>query len=102
MCGADAARLARAFHPHAAITGHMQGAPVRLTVTEFAAVCAANGPEAGPPVWRIAGHLAAGDIAAVAVEDVYQGLRFTDLLTLMRTPEGWRITHKAFTVHGPA
>ena len=39
-----------------------------------------------------------GAIATIKVEDLYQGLRFTDYLTLLKTDDNWVIVNKVFHI----
>jgi hypothetical protein len=97
----DLARLRQAFHPHAYLFGYRQEQCLHLSVDEwFKMVEARPMPtDSGEPYdMRIISTDVTGAVATVKVADLYQGLRFTDYLTLLKTGDTWVIVNKAFHI----
>lgn len=102
MILADAETTRRAFHPQAAIVGHEAHGLEWLSVEDFAALCAKAGPQPGgreAARARVQVVQQVGDIACVTLEDDYDGSRYTDFLTMIRTGGQWRIVNKTFVRH---
>jgi len=103
----DIDRLERVFHPEARLFGQVAGAPYLKTRAEYLDIVRARVPPAA------AGHAPGGELlsldvrGAVAVAVVLtpvSGVVYVDFLSLVRTPDGWRVASKLFTdeVAGPA
>lgn len=101
MILAEAEVTRRAFHPQAAIVGHEAHGLDWLGVEDFIAGCTAAGPQPGgrEGYARIVQVQTVGDIACVTLEDDYDGSRYTDYLTLLRSGDAWRIVSKTFYRH---
>jgi hypothetical protein len=95
----DTNRLRKAFHPKAFLFGHLQGAFVLLSLEQWMKIVE-NRPapaEIGEPFdMRIVSTDITGQVAFVKVVDLYQGLRFTDYLSLAKTDDQWMIVNKTF------
>jgi len=99
MYEADIERLKRAFAAEALIIGYYQGIKSFLSLTEFADFVQ------GSPVPKENGEAydmkiisidITDNVALVKVEDLYQKLRFTDYLSLLKTEKKWVIVNKTF------
>jgi hypothetical protein len=99
MMAGDEAKLARAFHPRAAIVGNYEGELEWLTLEEFAAECKDGARDAGAHGWRIAGISFDGDTALVRLGARYAGEWYSDDLSMLRIDGAWRIVHKTWYVH---
>lgn len=97
MTQADAEKLRRAMYPRACSIGNFEGALEWDDREAFIAgvEAAVETPEADPQ-WRILSISVEGDVACVQVEDVYLGIEFLDLLTLLRRDGEWKIAAKVF------
>lgn len=95
----DAAKLARAFHPRAAIVGNEHGELHWATVDEYVAECRGLVAEAGPHEWRIDGLSFEGDTALVRFGSQYAGVWYSDDLSMLRIDGAWRIVHKTYYPH---
>ena len=99
MMEADAAKLARAFHPRASIVGNEGGELTWATLDEFTAECEGAVSQAGRYEWRIEGLSFQGDTALVRLGGQFAGVWYSDDLSLVRTDDAWRIVHKTFYPH---
>jgi protease I len=91
--------LRRAFHAKAHLFGYFQGEFVHVSAEDwFKMVESGPAPaESGEEYdMRIVSTDVTGAVATVKVADLYQGLRFTDYLTLTKVDGHWRIVNKAF------
>ena len=95
----DLIRLRKAFHPPACLFGYRRQqclhVPVEdwLRIVESRPVPASNGE---PHDMRIMSTDISGCVATAKVAYLYQGLRFVDHLTLLRTTDAeWVIVNKA-------
>jgi protease I len=104
MYQGDTAELRKAFHPSAQVIGHFQGRFVLNSLEQFLGVVASAPVPArkgetydmGVVSVDVTGETA----AAVKVTDLYQGLRFTDYLSLLKVDGAWVIVNKTF-YHAP-
>ncbi len=95
----DLERLRKAFHSNAYLFGYLRGQPIHVSAEDwFKAVEARPVPaESGEEYdMRIVSTDITGAVAVVKVADLYQGLRFTDYLTLLKNDGNWQIINKAF------
>lgn len=99
MYDGDTDRLRGAFADEAQVIGYFQGAKSFLTVNQFIKFAE------GSPVpketgegydMKIVSIDMTGNIAVVKVEDLYQGLQFTDYLSLMKIDDNWLIVNKTY------
>jgi len=99
MYRGDIGLLRKAFHPKAHLFGYLRGAFVHISVEEwFGMVESRPVPAESGEAYdmRIVSTDVTGAVATVKVADLYQGLRFTDYLTLLKTDDNWAIVNKAF------
>lgn len=97
----DLARLRKAFHPQAYLFGYRHEECLHVPVDEwFKMVESRPVPaDSGEPYdMRIISTDVTGAVATVKVADLYQSLRFTDYLTLLKMDENWVIINKAFHI----
>jgi hypothetical protein len=101
MTFAHEGALRKAFHPKASIIGNYEGAVEWLSLDEFIAAVAAEGPApAGTqPAIEIDALDLTGDAATVKVLDSFAGMRFTDYLSLLRVDGRWVIVSKLYHLH---
>jgi hypothetical protein len=99
MMAGDEAKLTRAFHPRACIVGNEEGALYWATLDEFVADCQAGVAHAGPSEWRIDGLSFEGDTALVRLGARYDGVWYSDDLSMLRIDGAWRIVHKTYYAH---
>ena len=100
---ADSARIQRAFHPDAKITGMFDGHYTEMTLEQFIARvidAKANRPESAAQydksITAIDYH---HDIAMVKARVLVDDTYFTDYITLLKINEQWVIGHKSFSNH---
>lgn len=98
---ADEAKLRRAMHPRWHCVGHFSGGLEWSSLEEYIAFCRKARPAAPDPdyFWEIAALEVVGDTAQARVLDDYLGIRFTDLLTLLKHEGRWQIVGKVFYAH---
>jgi hypothetical protein len=95
----DLEKLRQAFHPQAYLFGYLRGKFTHILaqdwfkMVESRPVPAENGEEYD---MRIVSIDLTGAVSTVKVADLYQGLRFTDYLTLLNVEDQWLIINKAF------
>jgi hypothetical protein len=95
----DISRLRQAFHPQAFLFGHLQGSFVRISLDQWLRIVEAESvpAENGEPFdMRILTTDTTGRAGFVKVVDLYQGLRFTDYLSLVKVDDQWMIVNKTF------
>jgi len=104
MYQGDTDRLKKAFHPGAQVIGHFQGHFALNTLEQFLGfVASAPVPAQTGEAYdmRIVSLDMTGEtVAVVKVADLYQGLRFTDYLSLLKVDGAWVIVNKTF-YHAP-
>ncbi len=96
----DATLLKQAFSPDATICGYGgDGGLKTLSLKQFLELIGGwpvpkeNGEDFDMTVDSID---ITGTVASAKVRDLYQGRDFTDYLSLVKTPKGWRIFGKVF------
>lgn len=101
MTFAHEGALRKAFHPRACIVGNFDGAVEWLSLDEFIAAVAGEGPApAGTqPLIQIEALDVTGDVATVKVVDEFAGMRFSDHLSLLKTDGRWMIVNKLYYLH---
>ncbi|CAG9200250.1 hypothetical protein PSP6_200086 [Paraburkholderia tropica] len=95
----DPRRLRAAFDPHAQLWGYYHGDFYRQSLDEWIVEIEGMGKpsENGEPFdMRIVAVDVTGRSAAVKTATLYQGLRFTDYLTLVEFDDGWKIVNKTY------
>lgn len=106
MHESSAEKAAAAFHPHARITGFLDGDLAAMSVEQFGAMCADHQPSPAaqgvPERLDVVDLHIDGDTAVARVRDDYLGLTFLDTLTFLKLDDAWRIHDKLFHVEGPA
>lgn len=101
MVFADEALLRQAFHPSCYIIGHFQGTLEWLSLNDFVSAILVEGPATGDvkPFWQVESMDVTGDAAVVKIIDDYNGMRFTDYLSLLKIDDHWIITNKLYYYH---
>jgi hypothetical protein len=98
----DGDYMLRAFHPDAQIVSLSDGEVSARTAEEFAALFTRDpAPDESDRHRRIVSLDVTGDVAVAKLELDYPGAFLTDYMTLVRTADGWKILHKAFTRSAP-
>ena len=95
----DTTRLRRAFHPDAYLFGYYQGSFSRFSLEDWMTEVESTPKpaESGEAFdMRIVSTDVTGRVAMVKVAVLYEGLRFTDYLTLMKFDDDWKIINKAY------
>ena len=105
----DMDAMARGFHPEFAILSADGAALARFTRADWLASIARrkSAPDFDPATVRRTGRIMqvdiTGEVAAVKVEIDKEGaLLYTDYLTLLHGPNGWRIVSKVYHEHAAA
>ena len=99
MYEADIERLKSAFAAEAQIIGYYKGNKSFLSLSDFAAFVQASPvpKESGEPYdMKIISIDITDTVALAKVEDLYQNLKFTDYLSLLKTEDRWVIVNKTF------
>lgn len=96
----DRAKLRGNWFDHARIIGQLDGAQANRDPDAFAARVADAG--GAPNVQALIVSIARSGAAASARIELndWNGIRYTDFLTLLKGPEGWLISGKVFDAHG--
>ena len=97
MCRADAKLLEHSMHPSAACIGHFDGGLEWSDRQGFIndVLGAVEVPDTDP--WfQIDDITITGDTAAVRVQDIWLGMHFDDMLTLLNHDDRWVIVNKVF------
>jgi hypothetical protein len=95
------AELRAAFHPDAAIIGNYQNALEWLSLESFIEAILAETPATAgsTPVCDVQSATVTGDTACVTVVDEFAGLRFTDILSMVKVAGSWKIVNKVYYLH---
>ncbi len=104
MYQSDRARIERAFHPDAVISGNFDGAYRRRTrdgFAEFVATVPAPAKNGVPYDMVIVAIDVSGDAAVVKVRDLYLNRYFVDYLTLLKSNGTWVIINKTYHHEAP-
>ncbi|CAB3743594.1 nuclear transport factor 2 family protein [Paraburkholderia rhynchosiae] len=95
----DTKLLRMAFHPHAYLFGYYQGPFSRFSLEEWMEEVESTPKpaESGEAFdMRIVSTDVTGRVAMTKVVVLYEGLRFTDYLTLIKFEDDWKIINKAY------
>jgi hypothetical protein len=102
----DGKTMSQAFLPDATTSGYYSNALQTGSVQKLFAGADQNGPAPGVRV-RFASVEILGTVASIRLEvdkctgklAPPDGIRMSDLFTLVKSEAGWKIAHKAFHVH---
>ncbi len=98
MTSGDRSGLERVFFANACEVGHYQGELLWNSRDAFIRMCEEAGSSSSTATWTIRNLSIQGDIAVVHVEDDWAGMRFDDILTLLRDRGVWRIVSKVYRI----
>ncbi|MCY1126569.1 nuclear transport factor 2 family protein [Frigidibacter sp. RF13] len=98
MTAGDRPALERIFFEKASEVGHFDGELLWNSRDAFIRMCEEAASGAANVSWSIRSLAVHGDIAVAHVEDDWAGMRFDDLLTLVRHEGAWRIVSKVYRV----
>lgn len=96
MTHGDREALEHAFFEKASEVGHFEGELLWNSRSDFIRMCEDEGDPSIDPVWDIRNMSIHGDIAVVHVEDEWAGMRFDDILTMLKHEGVWRIVSKVY------
>ena len=101
MAFGDEDQLRTAFHPDAAIIGNYQNALEWLSLDGFIEAILADPPATAgsTPLCDVQSATVIGDTACVTVVDEFAGLRFTDILSMVKLGDAWKIVNKVYYIH---
>ena len=95
----DTRGIREAFHPTATLIGWDEGSMRHATLEQwFAFVESIPSPEsAGQAHDAVVEWIeVCGTVAIARVRESYRAFRYVDYLSLIKTPDGWRIAHKSY------
>ena len=102
MNKSDPEMVRAAFHENAKITGYLHGELLQLSTEDFADFVSSQQPspiENGTNVeFEVLNIEIENTIAHVKIRDVYLGITFLDILSLLKDGEEWKIYNKLFNV----
>jgi hypothetical protein len=102
MNKSDPEMVRAAFHENAKITGYLHGELLQLSTEDFAGFVSSQQPspnENGTNVeFEVLNIEIENTIAHVKIRDVYLGITFLDILSLLKDGEEWKIYNKLFNV----
>ena len=102
MNKSDSEMVRAAFHENAKITGYLHGELLQLSTEDFAGFVSSQQPspnENGTNVeFEVLNIEIENSIAHVKIRDVYLGITFLDILSLLKDGEEWKIYNKLFNV----
>ena len=97
MCQNDAGKLRRAMHEKACSIGHFEDGLEWESREGFIASVNASVKTPDPSPWYVINSISVvGDTATVQVEDIWLGMHFDDVLTLLLHEGRWVIVSKVF------
>jgi hypothetical protein len=98
MTAGDSTELERIFFENSCEVGHYEGELLWNSRDEFIRMCEDEADSSATPWWEIRNISIHGDIAVVHVEDVWAGMHFDTILTLLLHENAWRVTAKAYRI----
>lgn len=98
MTSGDRAGLERLFFENSCEVGHFEGELLWNSRDDFIRMCEEEADTSATAWWEICNISIAGDIAVAHVEDVWSGMRFDTILSMVRHEGIWRVMSKAFRV----
>lgn len=97
MCLNDPEKLRAAMHEKMSCIGHFDGGLEWDDREAFIAAVDHSVKTPDPSPWHVINAISiAGDVATVAVEDIWLGMHFDDRLTLLKHEGRWVIVSKVF------
>ena len=99
MYHSDIEKLKKAFHPNAFLHGYGGGELLHLPLDgwlEHVKTVPAPAENGEAYDMKIVSIDVASTIAVAKVADLYQGLRYTDYLSLVKVEDNWQIVDKIF------
>lgn len=98
MTAGDRPALEQVFFDRACEVGHFEGKLLWNTRDDFIRMSEAEADSSAKAWWAIRNISIHGDIAVVHVEDDWAGMRFDDILTMLKHEGVWRVMAKAYRV----
>lgn len=98
MTAGDRAELERIFFENSCEIGHFEGELLWNSRDEFIRMCEDEADSSATAWWEIRNISIHGDIAVVHVEDIWAGMRFDTILTLLLHENAWRVTSKSYRI----
>ena len=100
MTSGDRAGLERIFFENSCEVGHYQGELLWNSRDAFIQMCEAEADSEAEAWWEIRNISIHGDIAVAHVEDIWAGMRFDTILTMVKHEGAWRVVAKAYRIQG--
>jgi hypothetical protein len=98
MTAGSRAELERVFFEDASEVGHYEGNLLWNSRDAFIRMCEDEASNSSKASWEIRNLSVHGDIAVVHVEDDWAGMRFDDILTMLKHEGAWRIVSKVYRI----
>lgn len=98
MTAGNRAELERVFFEDASEVGHYEGNLLWNSRDAFIRMCEDEANNSSKASWEIRNLSVHGDIAVVHVEDDWAGMRFDDILTMLKHEGVWRIVSKVYRI----
>lgn len=98
MTRGDRSELERIFFEAASEVGHYDGKLLWNSREDFIRMCKDEAQVAAEPDLTIRNLAIHGDIAVVHVQNDWAGMRFDDILTLLKHEGVWRIVSKVYRI----
>lgn len=98
MTSGDRAELERIFFEKSCEVGHYEGELLWNSRDDFIRMCENEADSGATAWWEIRDISIHGDIAVAHVEDIWAGMRFDTILTLLKHHAAWRVIAKAYRV----
>lgn len=98
MTAGNRAELERVFFEDASEVGHYEGNLLWNSRDAFIRMCEDEAGNSSKASWEIRNLSVHGDIAVAHVEDDWAGMRFDDILTMLKHEGAWRIVSKVYRI----
>ena len=98
MTSGNRAELERIFFEKSCEVGHYEGELLWNSRDAFIRMCEDEADASAKAWWEIRTISIHGDIAVAHVEDVWSGMRFDTILTMLRHDGAWRVVAKTYRV----
>ena len=95
---APPAELERVFFESSCEVGHYEGALLWNSRDDFIRMTEAEADSSAKAWWEIRNISVHGDIAVAHVEDIWAGMRFDTILTMVKHDGAWRVMAKAYRI----
>lgn len=98
MTSGDRAELEKIFFENSCEVGHYEGKLLWNSRDDFIRMTEEEADSSAKAWWEIRNISVHGDIAVAHVEDIWAGMRFDTILTMVKHDGAWRVMAKVYRI----